>query len=365
MFVDIHRIASTRDIFGLRASTCSNGSGENGDYLAIDDNEDIEVDSIYKNGDYCHICAACTSSIAASSSSPSFAFRTLTLLYDILGSEAFSMLVYHLLIGNQVVVRSCVCSNRVLLDALKLLLPSNCIKCVDSSREYREPWECNLVGLLIDHPSFDSAQNGDGGRPKPMNRDLPQSLSNTGDSDGCVILSVDYNQAESRNGYADYSSRLIAPSLLKDGTNALPRDGYHFRVCCTAAASSNNYLDTESPALMQSLLNLLSTAFSKCCLGDEGAAAGLAVLESLKDEWLRKAKLYYVMSKKYNAEDDAWRKAFFRVSKCSAVDEPILKFWRSGLSRQFKQSVLSEYSLKLLQSQDSGKMKDGKIKNGM
>ncbi len=65
-----------------------------------------------------------------------------------LGRDAFRVVLYRVLVGDQVVVRGQDASliRRIILS-LMCLIPRGCARPVYFSREYREPFVCNLLGL--------------------------------------------------------------------------------------------------------------------------------------------------------------------------------------------------------------------------
>ncbi|KAK2567151.1 Folliculin [Acropora cervicornis] len=75
-------------------------------------------------------------------------FTSLRHILKVLGSHKFHLLAYHVIQGNQVLVRG---KDRKtvesILNCLKILIPIGCCSCVPYSTEYMDSWRCNFLGL--------------------------------------------------------------------------------------------------------------------------------------------------------------------------------------------------------------------------
>ncbi|XP_015777218.1 PREDICTED: folliculin-like [Acropora digitifera] len=75
-------------------------------------------------------------------------FTSLRHILKVIGSHKFHLLAYHVIQGNQVIVRG---KHRKtvesILNCLKILIPIGCCSCVPYSTEYMDSWRCNFLGL--------------------------------------------------------------------------------------------------------------------------------------------------------------------------------------------------------------------------
>jgi len=86
--------------------------------------------------------------IPTSPSSTNLKFDSLLELRRILRPDNFESLVYHVTVGNQVVVRGDVSTLvKSILDLLKELVPPTCVTMMPFESTYQESYKCNFLGL--------------------------------------------------------------------------------------------------------------------------------------------------------------------------------------------------------------------------
>ncbi|XP_015778935.1 PREDICTED: folliculin-like, partial [Acropora digitifera] len=75
-------------------------------------------------------------------------FTSLRHILKVLGSHKFHLLAYHVIQGNQVLVRGKERKTvESILNCLKILIPIGCCSCVPYSTEYMVSWRRNFLGL--------------------------------------------------------------------------------------------------------------------------------------------------------------------------------------------------------------------------
>lgn len=66
-----------------------------------------------------------------------------------------------------------------------------------------------------------------------------------------------------------------------------------------------------------------------------------SIFSNTREEWLNKVKVVFQFTRQHPNGDPEQLRKITNALKCSDEDEPILKFWVAGLSRQYKQYVLN------------------------
>ncbi|VDP29518.1 unnamed protein product [Soboliphyme baturini] len=218
----------------------------------------------------------------------SYPLKMLRRVFGCLGADEFKSLLFHLLIGNQVIVKSD--SERVTklcLDGLSFLLPRGCCRTVYYSKRYLELWYCNLLGLVVSSK-------------------LPK------------------NSVE--NSYA----------LLEAKAVDSPSDGpLDFSLVSVKASLFTPHIDP--PQLVRQYTSLISSA-------DLTLPVVARTITAVKCEWMNKTKLYFIVLKQFSDNESCARLRWRSVTKCKIEDELLVKFWLAGLSRNFKNFVFSTCS---------------------
>ena len=247
-------------------------------------------------------------------------FLGLRHLLNVLGKQKFCVLAHHVLVGNQVIIRSghkrLVCS---VVTALKKLLPLGCCRSVYFSDHYEDSRMCNLLGLaqgisvpqhaahyvvmdIIEPETAVEAQEDASGR-------LPSgSTSSAQQGQGRAAMSS-YVPVREMDTFANYIFILTTPVLLSDAP----------------------------PAVLGRML---------VALGDFTLDESVVeqCLIRVKVEWMNKVKLLFKFTKAggRRVEDDA--RQLMQLIGAQPQDKPLLDFWKSGLSVQYRNHMLASSS---------------------
>ncbi|EDV28164.1 uncharacterized protein TRIADDRAFT_53485 [Trichoplax adhaerens] len=77
-------------------------------------------------------------------------FDSILQLSQTMNREDFLTLCQHVILGNQIIIRSSVDSLvSSAIDILQSLLPSDCCKVIYKNTEYQDSWKCNFLGLNL------------------------------------------------------------------------------------------------------------------------------------------------------------------------------------------------------------------------
>lgn len=227
--------------------------------------------------------------------------ESLRQLVRIVGYEQFHCIAYHIIIGNQVIVRSDARRLvRSIIDCLKVILPKGCCKIVYYDKQYKDTWQCNFLGL-------------------PLKTSVPMHIEH------CILIDIlppcapslpdKYCAAEGAELPIDLSAACLAD--------------YSFRV------HSPFILPEDSPAILTKLENAIMDER----LTDDVIALFLLCL---KEEWMNKVKVLFKFTKAGGGRTEEETRKLLKVVGAQAEDNAVLKFWQTGLSNQYKNHMLSQ-----------------------
>lgn len=209
-------------------------------------------------------------------------------LVQLIGPRKFSVLAHHTIVGNQVIVRgNGTTLVKTFLAALTSLLPKGCYRAEPYKNCYIESYRCNLLGL-------------------PPSISIPPHV-NTSE----VYLVVD----------------VFDPEPSTAVVEANPFHGYRFQVSSSANIE-------KAP----SVLSKMEYAIRNENLSNEVVEQFLLCL---KEEWMNKVKVLFKFTKAGGSRSDDDSKKLFQVIGAKKEDEPLLKFWMTGLSDQYKKHILA------------------------
>ncbi|XP_033124582.1 folliculin-like [Anneissia japonica] len=221
-------------------------------------------------------------------------FTSLRDLRNVLGSLNFHDLAHHVLIGNQIIVRSQHFNTiNSLLDILKSILPNGCCKVVSFSENYQPSWTCNFLGL----PPFT-------GLP-------PHVIEN----EQYILLDI------------------LSPDMCPTNSNRLcvskdsPFHGYGINM------TSSRPLPDKGPTILAKIESILdSTHFTPEVVR--------TYLICLQEEWMNKVKVVYKFSRSGTGSEEEMER-LLKIMKTEESDKQLLKFWQTGLSRQYRSHLLT------------------------
>uniref|UniRef100_A0A8C3AMM9 Folliculin n=1 Tax=Cyclopterus lumpus TaxID=8103 RepID=A0A8C3AMM9_CYCLU len=224
---------------------------------------------------------------------------TLVLIERQTGSHAlyssFRLLVWHVLMGNQVIWRGA--DPRLIQSAftvLKSLLPVGCVRSVPYSAQYEEAYKCNFLGLSPDVS-------------------IPTHVSSS-EFSVLVDVSTERSCQMSAVGGEDISSL------------------YQFTI-----SSANTQPTDRGPAL----LNKLEVALSNENLSVDVVSHCLLCL---KEEWMNKVKVLFKFSKVDGRGREDTQKVLGLLGATGPGEEDnvrLLKFWMTGLSKTYKSHLMT------------------------
>ncbi|KNC49309.1 folliculin [Thecamonas trahens ATCC 50062] len=233
-----------------------------------------------------------SSSDTERSASISLELADLAALVDV---EGLACVFFHLIIGNQVVVRGgSPWLVSAVLDLLATLLPPACVSSL-SSDTYADTWRCNLLGI-------------------PSRVRIPKHV------DASAFVLVDM-LAPGRTGGGGARSRSGAPPANTAELRTLLAGQ---RVCIVGS-----YRETTLGAK----LFFAATTLDRALVAD--------YVHALKIEWHNKAKAFFKFAKLHTLNDDAKVKAFLTALHLSDSDLLVLRFWTAGLARPLRAAAAS------------------------
>ncbi|CAL8257779.1 unnamed protein product [Boreogadus saida] len=222
-------------------------------------------------------------------------FRSLRHLRLVLGAPEFRQLVWHVLMGNQVIWRG---ADPGLIQSaftvLKALLPVGCVRLIPYSAQYEEAYRCNFLGLSPDVT-------------------IPAHVSS---SEFSVL--VDVANTEKSCQYSAVSEDDIASmyQFINSSANVQPTD--------------------KGPTL----LNKLEVALSNENLSVEVVSHCLLCL---KEEWMNKVKVLFKFSKVDGRGREDTQKVLAVLGATGPGEDDnvrLLKFWMTGLSKTYKSHLM-------------------------
>uniref|UniRef100_A0A8C6WJZ2 Folliculin n=1 Tax=Neogobius melanostomus TaxID=47308 RepID=A0A8C6WJZ2_9GOBI len=224
----------------------------------------------------------------------SFEFHLIVLYRQVLGAAEFRHLVWHVLMGNQVIWRS---ANPGLIQSafivLKSLLPVGCVRSIPCSAQYEEAYKCNFLGLSTEVP-------------------IPVHVSS---SEFSVLV--------------DVTDRNRQNSAVNEDNVA---SWFQFSI-----SSANTQPTDRGPTL----LNKLEVALSNENLSMEVVSHCLLCL---KEEWMNKVKVLFKFSKVDGRGREDTQKVLALLGATGPGEEDnlrLLKFWMTGLSKTYKTHLMS------------------------
>lgn len=222
-------------------------------------------------------------------------FRSLRHMRQVLGSSAFRILAWHVLMGNQVIWKG---QDQDLIQSafqvLQAMLPVGCVRTIPYSEQYEETYRCNFLGL------------------SPHVQIPPHILS----SEFAVI--VDVRGATCANLY---------PVLFVDDE---PLSKYEFVV--------NSGSPVATDRVGPTILNKIEAA-----LRNENLAVEVVdqCLVCLKEEWMNKVKVLFKFTKVDGRPKEETQKLLSILGASEEDNVKLLKFWMTGLSKTYKSHLMS------------------------
>ncbi|KAK7500901.1 hypothetical protein BaRGS_00007781 [Batillaria attramentaria] len=217
-------------------------------------------------------------------------------LRKVLGNDKFQMLAHHVVIGNQIIVCS---SDQALtqsfFESVKILLPRGCCRIIYHSDKYEESWRCNFLG-----------QNPDMVLPDHVVSSERFLLVEIIQHDDHNYNSVDSDMSETDEDFSCYEFRLVSPVCLPD----------------------------RVPAVLSRMLlalrneNLTERVMEQCFV-------------CLKEEWMNKVKVLFKFTKAGGGRSEDETHKLLQVVGAKEEDKPLLKFWMTGLSVQYRTHILA------------------------
>ena len=226
--------------------------------------------------------------------------KSLRHLSRILSPEKFKQIAYHVVIGNQIIVRGKNASIAVsLLNVLKELIPPGCCKIEHSWEKYQDSWKCNFLSLI-------------------ETCEIPAHVLS---SNLYVLIDVaDVVVNEETNG-----KHVIADNVLLN-ENDLRVQGSQYGSCPTF------------------LIDVLTGIYDE----DFADSVFEMMLSTLKDEWMNKVKVMFKFSKSGSRTTEE-KGELLKVLNAKPQDEIMLKFWMTSLSRPYRAHLLNCASQKSVQ----------------
>uniref|UniRef100_A0A673YR19 Folliculin n=2 Tax=Salmo trutta TaxID=8032 RepID=A0A673YR19_SALTR len=223
-------------------------------------------------------------------------FRSLRHLRQVLGTTDFRQLAWHVLMGNQVILRG---ADPGLIHSaftmLKSLLPVGCVRSVTYSAQYEEAYRCNFLGLSPDVP-------------------IPTHVSSSEFSVLVDVVSVERGSLYSAACGEDILSL------------------YQFNI-----SSTNSQPTDKGPTL----LNKIEVALSNENLSVDVVSHCLLCL---KEEWMNKVKVLFKFSKVDGRGREDTQKVLALLGATGPGEEDnvrLLKFWMTGLSKTYKSHLMT------------------------
>lgn len=216
-----------------------------------------------------------------------------------LSAEKFKLIAYHVVRGDQLIVRGKFNSTvSSVLNVLKELLPPGCCRIKHWSEEYLDSWKYNFLGLT-------------------EKCEIPAHVLS---SDFYVLIDIDLSCHEKTFGETAHNSR----SLFCEGD---------FKVQGSPLESCPTFLS-----------DMLSGIYDE----DFADSVFATMLSTLKDEWMNKVKVMFKFSK-CGSRTSEEKDKLLSVLNAKPEDEIMLKFWMTSLSRPYRTHLLHCASQKSVQ----------------
>ncbi|KAL8612615.1 hypothetical protein ACOMHN_006601 [Nucella lapillus] len=231
-------------------------------------------------------------------------------LMKIIGTEKFRILTHHVVIGDQIIVS---CSDKELVrsffDALKLLLPRGCCRVIYHSDCYEESWRCNFLG-----------QNRDMVLPEHLvssERFLLVQILQPGEHQQ-AFSSIDSDISETDEDFRDWDFTLINPVPIPEKGELINPVPLPEKV---PTVLTRMYLALRNE-------NLTEKVVEQCFV-------------CLKEEWMNKVKVLFKFTKAGGGRSEDETQKLLQVVEAREEDQPLLKFWMTGLSVQYRTHILA------------------------
>ncbi|KAM9959138.1 hypothetical protein ACTFIR_000195 [Dictyostelium discoideum] len=201
----------------------------------------------------------------------------------IMGEDAFSILVYNIIIGNQVIIRG---QNERLVTSMvsvvKEILPKECVNVCNFSNTFKELWECNILGL-----------NTSAVIPLHIDKDI------------CCIVDIDYYDLSKEPDDIDHPNRST------------------IEITCSGS---------KFPSTLGIAIESIYKQY--CTITLENIQ-----LKSIKEEWINKSKSFYSIKTIIENEKDKRLFSFLNIINCHHFekDMEILMFWSMCARKWFIQ----------------------------
>ena len=217
--------------------------------------------------------------------------KSLRHLSRILPKDKFIQIAYHVVVGDQLIVRGKDSSTvSSVLSALKALIPSGCCRIEQYSKSYQDSWKCNFLGL-------------------PESCEIPANILS---SDLYILIDIHFDAAE----------ETLERSAIINGTKLTAE---HFTVQGSQGGSCPTFLT-----------DILSGIYDE----DFTDSVFMTVLSALKDKWMNKVKVMFKFSK-CGSRSTNEKDQLLEVLHAKPKDEIMLKFWMTSLSRPYRTHLLS------------------------
>ncbi|XP_071489862.1 folliculin-like [Diadema antillarum] len=221
-------------------------------------------------------------------------FTSLQHFRMVLGSLSFHDVAYNILTGNQLIVR-CDYKNTLksLFKVLKAILPAGCCRTISHSATYEPSWKCNFLGLSCD-------------------TELPDHVVSTE-----IYLLLD----------------IVSPDKVRQDSS---------KVVSKAAGSFTSFgiSITSSSAVPDKVPTILSRIETTLDNRDLTPEIVDTVLVALKEEWMNKVKLLFKFTRAGSHSEEDVEK-LLKILQAKEEDKPLLKFWVTGLSPQYRSHLLT------------------------
>lgn len=235
-------------------------------------------------------------------------FQSLKHLFKVLDKHDFVELAYHILKGDQLIVRgSDISTVTSIIAVLKDLVPESCCRIVGFSSAYKEPFVCNFLGLSV-------------------GVELPPHVVA---SELHVLLDI---LPPLGRHYSRVNEEVSLPLSRQASPEPDPLRYYKLMVYSAAARLT----EQKYPVFLQRLVALLSSDMSDKLI-DKGVA-------SLKEEWMKKVKVLYKFSQMGHMDhpqsNERLNKLLVEVLLVSTEELPLLQYWRSALNKDYRAHLI-------------------------
>lgn len=215
--------------------------------------------------------------------------QQLRFLLKKIGINKFRLLVYHLIIGNQIVVR---CdypqTAELIVRSLEMLLPKGCCNTLHYSNDRVESFRANLLAI-------------------PLRSSQTKRRSIVGPSEDLYFFLDVYVKGSFRR-------RNFKPLNY------------------SAKVRANVHSPIQVPKVVLRYVDLIDSA-------QIPTKAALSQLQLIKQEWMIKSKIYFAYGR-FECYANFSNNELYRCLDVDDVDLPVLRFWQKGISMQHRRLIL-------------------------